>query len=370
MPVVSFAKAVAQSLPMWQKSKYFCDIDGEAKRAARLCAYSYMAPAVRPSQLDKDGHCSVVCDATSKCWSGCPKCGNGDVAKESVTWLDEDIPSGKLRNHYSVYYTDNTHGGTNKVEVAIRGTDLVSWSDLNADIQVINGIPWDELHQQAQFKEALDVVKEVAERYAERYKDGAWELHVHGHSLGGTKAVVAAMQLECIKGGFVFNPGSGAIGTSELAAVSGAVAAGVAVSGAVAAVGAWSVASAAAAQASSAAAASWFPTLTGAAATAASSTAAAGTAAHGAALAVGGAAGTCAKAWAPITNCIVDHNRELKSPGGEPTRMHAYHVFGDVLSATYPFKEALQTFSHKVFSGEESLLSSRHAVVNFIMDHP
>merc|ERR1712154_10716 len=118
------------------------------------------------------------------------------------------------------------------VHAAIRGTKLSSWRDLTADLHVAfktMGGKWEYGKDLGDFAATICGLEDLINKYGIQKPDEEGrqpvQLYVHGHSLGGTKAVVAAGYMPEITSGCVFNPGANDL-TMVAAAATGGLAAG------------------------------------------------------------------------------------------------------------------------------------------------
>lgn len=320
------------------------DFPSANKLPARLCYLVYVENW--PLCLDKWGReCKEPRDAV---WFLDIHCVNLPSASEE----DQKF----ARRCFLVYH----NGGLNKpskatqIHVAIRGS--ACYRDLVTDMSIFVakfGSKWSRAKDSTDFRQAIDVMAGIITYFDVSEPNASGEqskqLFVHGHSLGGTKAVVVGGFFPQITGGSVFNPGAND--------VSMLLAAGVAAGG-------WSLASAASAAAASAtstavaadaAAATGLELLLGSASMSAvdagvgvaysamvvAGEAAASSAAASASFATfwGATNITAASALAvyAVTNPEYGFTEEGFRKNCDPRRFEAFHVLGDVVSCAYPW---------------------------------
>jgi len=233
----------------------------EVKLASSLCMFSYLTPKDRPQY--------------------------------GTLELDKEF------NHTrQAVYVDKS--GAGKVHVAFRGT--TDAEDYWVDMKMAADCPWETLHQHDRYHEAIILVKKVADKYP------CSSIFVHGHSLGGTQAMVVAINMaDEIAGGCLFNPGSGTDGLTEVLAI-----------GAIGVVALAGVATAAVASSS--------------------------------AVAVG-----C------IAAASAQYNRV--TPPSLRNKIKAYHMHGDILSTTFPYRELVTNCTFDMLT--VILPGQRHSVANF-----
>jgi pimeloyl-ACP methyl ester carboxylesterase len=345
MPLGAFAHVATGSIGNWLNSTYLDTVMQKESLAACLCAYAYCLASKRPKHIDEHG-----------LHLGSPRSAYAHL-------VDSPLPAEDWDPQWAAVYASS-----DTVHVAFRGT--VDARDVHADLQLVQDGGWEELHNLGRFKAAICFFRAVVKQYP-RHK-----CFVYGHSLGGTQAMVVALEMpDQIAGGCIFNPGSGALGQAEYAALGFVAVAGVAGGGLVAsAVAVSSTAAAAAAAASAAetavaaASASWAPTLLGYASAAAlatteaSAAAAAATAAAGAAAGAAGAAAAAGAAGAGTVGYAAGkYTKQVPRPLKD--KMKAYHVMGDLISATFPFKDITVPCSAL---GRRDKFTKRHALDNFV----
>lgn len=141
-----------------------------------------------------------------------------------------DLDTELNEDRFAVY----TWGGrrVKVVIVAFRGTSTLT--DLLADVQLAADTNVNRLKQL--LSSEVDCVTAVAKKYPEA------RIHVTGHSLGGTIAMLVTTHTGLIFGGHVFNPGAGIKAEELIGSVAALIAAFAATSGVSAALGVSSVA--------------------------------------------------------------------------------------------------------------------------------
>jgi len=88
------------------------------------------------------------------------------------------------------------HKATGKLTLAFRGTDPRNWQDLGTDALLAVGL----VGQSARFQNSLDVARAAVKKY------GRENVHVTGHSLGGSQALYVNQTLDISAS--AFNPGA------------------------------------------------------------------------------------------------------------------------------------------------------------------
>lgn len=261
----------------------------------------------------------------------------GESGGESFR-LDADVVPPETQHLFVIYE------GSSRVDVAIRGKADSVGSE--ADLEMLTALSWTDPCLRSECSGAIAVVDAVIMKYPGK------TVAVHGHSLGGTMATVVAMNLPAVRGCCIFNPASGKFTASDWLCLAAAALAGAAAVGLGARFAGPIAARMAAAPPTLARAAAIFEAMEWAK----------------------GAQSMAQKMCAAAAGSTGrdDNEQDVRavgeSGGCDPStliagRVAAYHIYGDLCSADFPFDKHMMTYlpSKRIFTRK----GDRHRLCNF-----